>query len=494
MAIMKQALAVYWARRDLRILDNPALSAAITHSKQTQSQFLPLFIVEDYMTAGNPEYQFGFASRWFIQNAIPEFAKQFEVFGLVKGKAAKTIIALSKDYDITIFVNEDIYPDFYKQINKLRDNQIKVKLYADALTVSKETKTGSGKTYSVFTPFKNAVWEEFCTKTPLSKPDLKKVKYISDLPKFIKRTSISADKSSLEKIFSSSRKLKVDNKAYDIDLLIDQKSNLEEWYTNEDGALAHFDYFLKHKLSDYKDERNQLDRSGTSRMSLALAWGFVSARTLVKKIEKHYEKSFSKPPLSESLAGPTHYISELIWREFYKYLFYHHPNLMNTEFQEKFRNSIKWEKGNIAHERFTKWIKGQTGYPIVDAAMMELATSGYMHNRARMIVSSVLTKNLGVDWRWGQEYFRAMLIDLDEASNNGGWQWGSSVGADPKPIRIFNPYLQAESYDQDGHYRKKYLSKDYFENPPPIIIEHKTARAEALERYKLSGKVKPRDY
>ena len=131
-------------------------------------------------------------------------------------------------------------------------------------------------------------------------------------------------------------------------------------------------------------------------------------------------------------------------------------------------------------------MQGKTGYPIVDAAMMELAKTGYMHNRARMIVASVLTKNFGVDWRWGQEYFRAMLIDIDEASNNGGWQWGASVGAEPKPIRIFNPYLQADNYDKQGLYQKKFLPEEYFSNPPTVIVEHKQARGEALNRYGLS--------
>jgi deoxyribodipyrimidine photo-lyase len=121
-----------------------------------------------------------------------------------------------------------------------------------------------------------------------------------------------------------------------------------------------------------------------------------------------------------------------------------------------------------------------------------------MHNRARMIVASVLSKNLGVDWRWGQEYFRAMLIDLDEASNNGGWQWAASVGADPKPIRIFNPYLQAENFDPDGTYQKKWLSKKadsekYFSNIKPIV-DHKQARAEALKRYGLDKNSESKDY
>jgi deoxyribodipyrimidine photo-lyase len=139
-----------------------------------------------------------------------------------------------------------------------------------------------------------------------------------------------------------------------------------------------------------------------------------------------------------------------------------------------------------ALKRFTLWIQGKTGYTIVDAAMVELARTGWMHNRARMIVASVLTKNLGVDWRWGQEYFRAMLIDLDEVSNNGGWQWGASVGADPKPIRIFNPYLQAENYDKEGVYQKKWLGAERLMEELEPIVPHKEARAAALARYGLS--------
>ncbi len=491
---MKQPLVVYWSRRDLRLLDNPALYAAVEFSKKEAAPFLPMFIVEDYMTSGDPEYQFGYPSRWILQHALPNFSKHFKKIALLQGKAARIIISLSHNYDVILFVNEDVYGDFYVQLRKIREHGIMVKLYADAMTVSKETKTGSGNIYSIFTPFKNAVWEEFCAKTPLPKPDLETIRYATTLPDVLTKITIPSNANDLQKVFSDARTFKAGNTIYDIDLLIRREPHFDDWYTSEEHALSHFDYFLTHKLSRYKDSRDKLDSDGTSRMSLALTWGFVSARTLVKKIKNHYGKSFSHIPLSESLTGATHYISELIWREFYKYLFYHHPNLFDTEFQEKFRGTIAWEKGITAHERFTQWIKGETGYPIVDAAMMELATTGIMHNRARMIAASVLTKNFGVDWRWGQEYFRATLIDLDEASNNGGWQWGASVGADPKPIRIFNPYLQAESYDKEKRYQKKHLRKDYFETPPAVVIDHKVARTQALERYRISGKEKPRDY
>lgn len=178
------------------------------------------------------------------------------------------------------------------------------------------------------------------------------------------------------------------------------------------------------------------------------------------------------------------FLSELIWREFYKYILFQRPQVLHTEFQPKYRETIKWTQDSVALHRFQLWIKGQTGYPAVDAAMNQITSMGWMHNRSRMMVASILTKNLGVDWRWGQEYFRAALIDMDEASNNGGWQWGASTGADPKPIRIFNPYLQAENYDKNGLYQQKWLPKDYKSQP---IIEHKDARVEAINRYKLDA-------
>jgi deoxyribodipyrimidine photo-lyase len=227
-------------------------------------------------------------------------------------------------------------------------------------------------------------------------------------------------------------------------------------------------------------------------MSVALAWGFVSARTLTHEIQKYFDDSFTISPAEDTHnEGALCYISELIWREFYAYLLFHNPELLNTEFQKKFRGTIKWVPNTVAIQRFTAWIQGETGYPIVDAAMHQLKKTGWMHNRARMIVASVLTKNFGVDWRWGQEYFRYILVDIDEASNNGGWQWGASVGADPKPIRIFNAELQAETHDAKGIYRDTWLGFMRPEIKP--IIEHKIAREEALKRYGLDH-VKPRDF
>jgi deoxyribodipyrimidine photo-lyase len=441
------------------------------------------------MCAGDSRFQFGYPSRVFLSKAIPEFASQFSHFALVRGKGADTIIKLSKKTEIHVFVNEDVYPDFYTQIKTIQKAGVEIKLFADMLSVSKETKTGSGNYYSVFTPFKKAVWKEFVEVKTLPKASLKDIDFVSpQKTKTLFSKIVGPQEKEIVKCFSHSRTFLADKKEYDIAKLVDREVKFDEWYFSEAEALKYFSKYLNDGMATYKDDRDSLEKNKTSRMSLALAWGLVSARTLREKIQKHFDAKFENPFSTSLNQGAVHYISELIWREFYKYLFFHNPKLMNQEFQEKFRGTVKWVESKDAHKRFEAWVQGKTGYPVVDAAMMQLAEEGWMHNRSRMIVASVLAKNLGVDWRWGQEYFRAQLLDLDEASNNGGWQWGASVGADPKPIRIFNPYLQAKNYDKDAVYQKKYLGEEYFENPPEPIVEHKDARGDALKRYGLNEK------
>jgi deoxyribodipyrimidine photo-lyase len=486
---MKTKLSIYWSRRDFRLADNPALSEAVKYSNDEGCELLPIFILEDYMIEALDKFQFGWPSRRFLSKALPLYAAKFEKFIIVKGKGAETFVNLSKDFEIKIFVNEDVYVDFYKQIEKLKANNIDVSVYSDQMTVDKETVSGTGNHYSVFTPFKKAIWSKFISVKVLDKVNLKNVNFISEenLKKVHHKVDISEE--NIWKQFSHKRTFAAGGEIYDIDELLDFHTELEDIYIDEDGAIKHFQNYLKNKMLNYKDKRDSLSEDGTSKMSLALCWGLVSASSLTRMVQEHFDNDFSGVNwfnLKEDEAGPVHYISELIWREFYKYLLYHNPKLMHVEFQEKFRDTVKWVSHKEASARFISWIKGETGYKVVDAAMMQLAKTGWMHNRARMIVASVLTKNLGVDWRWGQEYFRAMLLDLDEASNNGGWQWGASVGADPKPIRIFNPYLQAENYDKQNIYQKKWLGEERFFFGPSPIVEHKDAREDALKRYGLS--------
>jgi deoxyribodipyrimidine photolyase len=361
--------------------------------------------------------------------------------------------------------------------------------------------------YSVFTPFKNAVLDEFLsakTYPEVSVDGLKDIQQIDyqnenslylgqNVIKKLSQLITSAD------IFSLIKKnnqlyLKPFIEPVNLDKIVEinEQDIVKNWYCNEEQCHAVWERFLESNLLQYKLNRDSLENDvlnnsgATSRMSVGLKWGLVSSRFLKESVLSKYGRSeiFNNQNLY-------HYISELIWREFYKYILYHHPNVLDQEFQTKFRESISWVENSVGLERFITWIKGETGYKIVDAAMQQIRQLGWMHNRSRMIVASILTKNLGVDWRWGQEYFRFMLLDLDEASNNGGWQWASSVGSDPKPIRIFNPYLQAENYDSKNLYQKKWLPSDYSIEKP--IIDHKIAREQALLRYNLNN-LKPRDY
>jgi deoxyribodipyrimidine photo-lyase len=503
---MKQKLILYWSRRDFRLTDNPALTAAHEHSRREGVPLLPIFILEDYMVEGNPKHQFGYPSRWFLARAIPRFASRFEKFACVRGKAARYMSELSTHYALTVYVNDDVYPDFKTQVEKLEKVGVAVQVVEDALTVSKDTRTGEGRLYSVFTPFKKSVWHSFVSKKPLPKIDPKEIMYPDSEVLLTLPRRIECTEAAISEIFSKSRMVRVGT--HDIDLhTYHELPELDAWYVDEEMATDRFRAYLEDgSLDAYNEKRDSLEgdvfvhggvrgEGYTSRMSLALAWGLVSPRILVALIQEHSGETFDNPFSDRVSQGALTYLSELIWREFYRYLLFHMPHLMHTEFQERFRGTIEWVEDSVALERFTSWIKGETGYPAVDAAMKQIAATGWMHNRARMIVASVLTKNLGVDWRWGQEYFRAALIDLDEASNNGGWQWGASVGADPKPIRIFNPELQAKTHDASHAYRDRWLgvNAEVLVSPTVPIVDHKVAREEALRRYGLRN-VAPREF
>jgi deoxyribodipyrimidine photo-lyase len=495
----KPHLVIYWCRRDLRLTDNPALSAAVSESRENAVAFLPLFIIEDYMVRADASEQFSWANRYTLSQSLPKFAEQFPSFALMSGRAAQTLIELSEYYILSIHVNEDIYSDFYKQIKKLEKHNISIIVHNDKLTIDKTTVSGTGTLYSVFTPFKKNVWDSFMNSPVREKPDIKTIEYIdlADAPAFKNKIEITTK--SLLSLFPTRRTFAVSGIDFNIDKLIEIDQDFSKnLYSESDYISVFTSYVNNRQLSSYNQNRDSLENDAagngaTSHMSHALAWGMVSSRMIKQIICDYCDTDFlyinwnDKESLSDYDTGALCYLSELIWREFYSYVLYHNPSLIDTEFQPRFR-TIVWADRTTAIERFTAWIQGRTGYPVVDAAMMQLAHTGWMHNRSRMIVASILTKNLGVDWRWGQEYFRAMLIDLDESSNNGGWQWGASVGADPKPIRIFNPYLQAENYDTSGSYQKKWLGEQRFFFPLLPIIEHKTAREQAMLRYGLGKK------
>lgn len=194
----------------------------------------------------------------------------------------------------------------------------------------------------------------------------------------------------------------------------------------------------EHIREDYDETRNRLDTDGTSKLSPYLRFGVFSVREIYGRARV----------VSES------YVSELVWREFWQHIVYYFPETKTVEFQE-YKRHIQWDGANAL---FDAWCRGETGYPIVDASMKQLLETGWMHGRARMIVASFLTKDLHIDWRLGEAFFRKHLLDYDENVNFGNWQWSASVGADPKPLRIFNPSLQSEKFDPEARFIRRYIS------------------------------------
>ena len=246
---------------------------------------------------------------------------------------------------------------------------------------------------------------------------------------------------------------------------------------------------FKAKINNYGARRDFPADSATSKFSMYLKNGSLSIPQVIAYLNlKPYKKKAS---------GRDVFFSELIWREFYYHILYRHPNVETQSFIEKFRK-LKWPNNKTF---FKAWKKGTTGFPIVDAGMRELNTTGWMHNRVRMIVASFLTKDLLVDWRWGEKYFMEKLLDGDLAPNNGGWQWAASTGCDPQPyFRIFNPWLQSQKFDPEGLYIKKFIPelKDLptkalhapilgHSSYPEPIVDHKIQRGLALALYKVES-------
>ncbi|MFN3952549.1 MAG: cryptochrome/photolyase family protein [Thermaurantimonas sp.] len=220
-------------------------------------------------------------------------------------------------------------------------------------------------------------------------------------------------------------------------------------------------------LKNYHTTREFPALTGTSRLGVHLRFGTLSIRKLARVAFATNEK----------------YLNELIWRDFYQMILHHYPHIPDKAFKPEY-DRIEWENNE---EHFAAWCEGRTGYPIVDAGMRELNTTGFMHNRVRMIVSSFLTKHLLIDWRWGERYFAAKLLDYEMGSNVGGWQWAAGSGNDAAPyFRIFNPALQTEKFDKNQLYIKKWVPEYKSPKYPKPIVDHTFARNRAIQRFKAA--------
>jgi deoxyribodipyrimidine photo-lyase len=262
--------------------------------------------------------------------------------------------------------------------------------------------------------------------------------------------------------------------------------------------------FLAGPVYAYADDRNRLDLAGTSGLSPYLRFGMLSARAASAAAQE----ALRRAPDGEARRGAETWQQELIWREFYLHVLYHHPNVLREAFRPELR-AIRWSDDETL---FAAWCDGRTGYPVVDAAMRQLVASGWMHNRARMITASFLAKDLLIDWRRGERFFWHHLVDADPAANNGGWQWSAGTGTDAAPyFRLFNPVLQGRKFDPDGHFVRHWLPElaavptSHIHAPwtlplseqqrlgcvigrhyPAPIVDHATTRARVLAAYTAS--------
>lgn len=417
---------VFIFRRDLRIEDNLALNALIKENQR----ILPIFIFNPkQIYAKNNEY-FSNNCVQFMIESLKFLEKRIHINYFEDEDDTNVLKYIQKHYNIkTIAFNKDYTPFAIKRDAKIsawcNQNSINIITEEDYTLFKMGTiKNNSGNPYQIFTPFyKNAI--QLRVKKP-SYAVLNKVHFIKFIERFDK-----------DKYYITNNEIAV--------------------HGGRESALLR----LKNTYKSYSKTRDYPALDSTTKLSAYIKFGCVSIR------EAYY--SFHKNKALQR---------ELIWREFYANILFYFPQVLGQSFRKKYDN-IKWSNNK---EWFAKWCMGKTGFPLVDAGMQQLNKTGWMHNRVRMIVAMFLTKDLLIDWRWGEKYFATKLVDYDPSSNNGGWQWSASTGTDSQPyFRIFSPELQIKKYDKNYEYITKWNPD--FNNIKPII-DHKERAKIAISTFK----------
>lgn len=424
-------MTVFWFRRDLRLEDNTGLF----HALQQQEGVLPIFIFDkSILSQLDPKD----ARVTFIHNQLTRMQSQLQSVGkslaVFHGTPMEVFAQLVKDNTIhTVYTNHDYEPYARKRDLELykffKEHNIEFKTSKDQVIFEKsEVTKEDGKPYVVYTPYANK-WKENFKRVKLSY--YKSEDYINSIIShnypFLSLTDIGFQPSSIKVT------------------PFDVSANL---------------------IDNYEATRNFPALNKTSYLGIYLRFGAVSVRQMIAKAIASKNETFFK---------------ELIWREFFMQILWHFPHTTNQSFRPKY-DAIEWDNDESL---FKKWCEGKTGYPFVDAGMRELNATGHMHNRVRMITASFLCKHLLIDWRWGESYFATKLLDYEQASNVGNWQWASGSGVDAAPyFRIFNPTEQIKKFDKDHAYIKKWVPELNTSNYPDPIVEHKEARERCLKRYK----------
>jgi deoxyribodipyrimidine photo-lyase len=429
-------VVVFWFRRDLRLNDNAGLYRAL----KTGIPVLPIFIFDKNILSKLQNKQDKRVE--FIHTAITNLGielkkldSSLQVFHAIPEKLFKELI---NNYDIqTVYCNDDYEPDAIERDNNVRlfleKKGIPFKSYKDQCVFEKaEVTKDDGKPYTIFTPYSR--------KWKLKLNDF----YLKSYP--------------TEKYFSNLfKKNHVNSHIPSLNDLGFEPTNLITPSTK----------IKKQLIMNYKEQRDFPALNGTSRLSVHLRFETVSIRALAKAAQS----------LNET------WLNELIWRDFYMMILSHFPHVAKNSFKPQY-DKILWRNNE---QEFKAWCEGNTGFPIVDAGMRELNTTGFMHNRVRMIVASFLVKDLLIDWRWGEAYFAEKLIDFDLSANNGGWQWAAGSGCDAAPyFRIFNPTEQIKKFDAQYEYIKKWVPEFNTGLYSKPIVDHAKARIRTLETYKVA--------
>ena len=463
---MGKKIGLFWLKDDFRINKNLGLiQATINHD---QVVVFYLYKKKKFITQE--------AQKWWIGKSLKDFRSKLINYNInleiIETESYKSFFdkIIQKD-NFSIYWNKSYEPDYLKFDNYLSKNftnaKIDFKIFkGNILNEFEEVKKSDGSPFKVFTPFWKNAEKIFFDKIPsLEKKISKCNKKISFFKKTINENEIFPKK----KWFKKFEKY---------------------WSPGEENALKELRKFIHKGIEDYSEYRNFPSIKGTSKLSPFIRHGQIHVETIWKECSKNKKKGLEK------------FLAEIGWREFNHSLINNFPHMLKGNYSKKFDN-FPWQKNS---EHLSAWKRGLTGYPIVDAGMRELNSTGWMHNRVRMIVGSFLVKHLLISWEEGEKYFKNCLLDYNQANNVSGWQWVAGCGADAAPyFRIFNPILQGEKFDKDGEYVKKWipelknvpkkflhrpwelnnenilkLGKDY---PKPIVI-HEKARLKALEAFK----------
>lgn len=461
-------ISLLWLRRDLRLHDHAALAAALAEKGQVQ----PVFVFDTDVLARFADPQDRRLS--FIAEALCAMDAELRERGggllVLHGAAREVMPKLASALSANIFTAEDYEPE-------TRARDAAVGTACELLTVVKdqlifdprEVLKGDGTPFKVFTPYSRA-WFALATPDAFGEYVIKDQGRYADAGDTRKRTEAAG-----------LRVITAKNPAEMLDAVGYKYKQDELWPPGE--ARARLKRFMQKKISGYERGRDFPAEEGTSRISPYLRFGLVTPREAFRLAEGH--------------ADTRKWLTELVWREFYAMILYHWPESARTEWNAEYREKLDWSHST---ELFDAWREGMTGYPFIDAAMRELKTTGWMHNRARMIVASFLTKDLRIDWRKGEEHFAQYLMDYDLASNVGGWQWAASTGTDAQPyFRVFNPLLQSQKFDPEGEYIRRFVPElahldaktihapHGLEKPtsyPLPIVDHDKARGEAIEMFR----------